>query len=177
MWLHVCSVDAFQRSLSTEEALDNQPNMWRNLSTTPCKEWKFTLQSQQRCSCGCQCLREDYSILLFLNIDMHDSVKVFFFLIFFFLPWGMWDFSSPTSDWTHAPSTGVQTLNHWNTGEVPSQPSYFAPGGWMCESFLCRVNTTLLGTKRFTEVSILTPHFAIESTHAFSFPCLGFKIH
>ena len=100
-----------------------------------------------------------------------------FFFFNFFLPWGMWDFSSPTSDWTHAPSTGVQTLNHWNTGEVPSQPSYFAPGGWMCESFLCRVNTTLLGTKRFTEVSILTPHFAIESTHAFSFPCLGFKIH
>ena len=39
------------------------------------------------------------------------------------------------------------------------------------------IYTTLLGPKRFTEISILTPHLAIESTHAFSFPCLGFKIH
>ena len=86
--------------------------------------------------------REDYSILLFLNIDMHDSVKLSFFFFYFFgleaceilIPWPVIE---------PMPPPPVCRLNHWSTGEVPSQPSYFAPGGWMCESFLCRVYTTL----------------------------------
>ena len=177
MLLYVCSVDAFQRSLSTEEALDKQPNMWPTYPLLHVRSENSNFKANRDVTVVFSVLMEDYSILLFLNIDMHDSVKLSFFFLKFFWPWGMWDFSSLTSDWTHAPSTGVQTLNHWSTGEVPSQPSYFAPGRWMCESFLCRIYTTLLGTKRFTEVSILTPRFAIERTHAFSFPCLGFKIH
>ena len=34
------------------------------------------------------------------------------------LPYGMWDFSSLTRDWTHFPFIGRQILNHWTTWEV-----------------------------------------------------------
>ena len=71
------------------------------------------------------------------------SVYSFFFLVFFwggpffkvfiefvtilllfhvlvFWPWGMWDPSSPTRDWTCTPCIARQSLNHWTTREVPS---------------------------------------------------------
>ena len=35
-----------------------------------------------------------------------------------YLPWGMWDLSSPPRDWTCAPCFGRQILNHWTTREV-----------------------------------------------------------
>ena len=31
----------------------------------------------------------------------------------------MQDLSSQTKDWSHAPPSGVQSLNHWTTREVP----------------------------------------------------------
>ena len=38
---------------------------------------------------------------------------------FFFWPWGMWDFSSPTRDQICIPCIGKGSLNHWTTREVP----------------------------------------------------------
>ena len=38
--------------------------------------------------------------------------------LFFFLPWGMWDLSSQTRDWSLTPCIGRQSLRHWITKEV-----------------------------------------------------------
>ena len=40
------------------------------------------------------------------------------FYILVFWPGGMWNFSSPTRDWTHTPCIGRGSLNHWTTREV-----------------------------------------------------------
>ena len=37
----------------------------------------------------------------------------------FFWPWGMWDLSSPTRNWTCIPFIGRWSLSHWTTREVP----------------------------------------------------------
>ena len=42
----------------------------------------------------------------------------FFFLYFVATSRGMRDLSSPTRDWTWAPATEAQLLNHWTTREV-----------------------------------------------------------
>ena len=33
---------------------------------------------------------------------------------------GLWDLSSSTTDQTHAPAVGTQSLNHWTPREVPA---------------------------------------------------------
>ena len=38
--------------------------------------------------------------------------------IFFFLPHGMWDLSSPTRDWTCVPALEAQSLKHWTNRGV-----------------------------------------------------------
>ena len=38
---------------------------------------------------------------------------------FFFWPWGMWDLSSPTRDWTCTLRIGRWTINLWTAKEVP----------------------------------------------------------
>ena len=40
-------------------------------------------------------------------------------LLFWFLPWDMWEVSFPTRDWTLTPWIGRQSLNHWTTREAP----------------------------------------------------------
>ena len=39
-----------------------------------------------------------------------------FLFSFFWGPWGMWDLSSLTGNWTHTPCTGRWNLNHWTPG-------------------------------------------------------------
>ena len=36
-----------------------------------------------------------------------------------FWPWGMWDLSSTTKDWTCTPCIGRWSLNHWTAGKSP----------------------------------------------------------
>ena len=48
--------------------------------------------------------------------------RLLLFYVLIFWPWGMWDLSSQTRDWTLTPYTGRQSLNHWTTREVP--PAY-----------------------------------------------------
>ena len=49
-----------------------------------------------------------------------EFVTIFFlFQVLVFWPWGMWDFSSLTRDWTRNPCTGRRSLNHWTVREVP----------------------------------------------------------
>ena len=65
--------------------------------------------------------------LFFLRFLVWTNFKVFIefvtilllFYVFVFWPWGMWDLSSPTRDWTHTPCIGRQSLNHWTAREVP----------------------------------------------------------
>ena len=40
-------------------------------------------------------------------------------VIFLAVPCSMWDRSCLTSDQTHAPAFGAQSLNHWTFREVP----------------------------------------------------------
>ena len=43
-----------------------------------------------------------------------------FLFVYFLVVWlHMWDLSSLTRDWTHAPALEAQHLNHWTTREVP----------------------------------------------------------
>ena len=44
----------------------------------------------------------------------------FCFMFFSFSPWGKWDLNSPSSNWTHIPCSGKQSLNHWAAREVPA---------------------------------------------------------
>ena len=41
------------------------------------------------------------------------------FYVLVFWPWGMWDLSFQTRDWTHNPCTGRWSLNFWTAREVP----------------------------------------------------------
>ena len=41
------------------------------------------------------------------------------FYVLGFWPWGMWDLSFLTRDWTLTPCIERQSLNHWITREVP----------------------------------------------------------
>ena len=47
------------------------------------------------------------------------TILLLFYFVFVFLPWGMWDLSSQTRDWTHTPCIGRRSLNHWTAREVP----------------------------------------------------------
>ena len=60
-------------------------------------------------------------------IIFQDFLKVFlnllqycfcFMLSFVFQPWGMWDLSFPTRDWTSIPCIRRQSLNRWTTKEI-----------------------------------------------------------
>ena len=54
----------------------------------------------------------------------NNIVSFFFFLnVFVFCPWGMWDLSFLTRDWTCTSCIERQNLNHWTTREV--LPSLF----------------------------------------------------
>ena len=44
-----------------------------------------------------------------------------------FWPWLMWNFSSPSRDWTHTLCNGRGSLNHWTAREVPGSVSPFFP--------------------------------------------------
>ena len=89
-------------------------------------------------TCLCICLKviflsEAFPITFFFNFNfwkiflMWITFKVFtelvttlfLFYVLGFSPWGMWDLSSPTRDWTATPFIGRQSLNHWTTREVP----------------------------------------------------------
>ena len=45
------------------------------------------------------------------------TILLLFYALFFW-PWGMWDPSSPTRDWTCTPCIGRWSLNHGTTREV-----------------------------------------------------------
>ena len=56
----------------------------------------------------------------------HPFFKWYFFLMYFIFIYlftfglqSMQDLSSLTRNWTHAPCSGSQSLNHWTTREVP----------------------------------------------------------
>ena len=52
--------------------------------------------------------------------DFYATPISFFFLFFYFIFWpcSMWDLSSPTRNWTCAPTLVVQGHNPWTTREV-----------------------------------------------------------
>ena len=55
-------------------------------------------------------------------VSTDSGVPGFFEWDFFFLlamPWGMWDLSFLTSDWTCVPAVEMQSPNHWTAQEVP----------------------------------------------------------
>ena len=66
--------------------------------------------------------REHYLHIIILSLYWIcyniTSVASVLGLLFFFLPWGMWDLSSQTRDWSLTPCIGRQSLRHWITKEV-----------------------------------------------------------
>ena len=52
-------------------------------------------------------------------LSLLQIASILCFVLFCFWPWGMWDLSSPTKDWTCTPCFGRQSPNHWTTREVP----------------------------------------------------------
>ena len=55
----------------------------------------------------------------FLKVFIEFVTILLMFYVLVFWPWGKWDLSSPTRDWTCTPCIGRQRLNHWTTREVP----------------------------------------------------------
>ena len=54
-----------------------------------------------------------------LKICIEVVMMSLLFYVLGFWPWGTWDLSSPSRDWTHTPCLGRQSPNHWTTWEVP----------------------------------------------------------
>jgi len=55
--------------------------------------------------------------LYWISYSIACFFKNFIFLVFW--PWGTWDPSSPTKDWTHTLCIGRQSLKHWPSREIP----------------------------------------------------------
>ena len=70
-------------------------------------------------------------------------------MFWFFWPWGMWDLSSSTRDWTHISCFGRWRLNHWTTKEVPvvafGKEIYLQPAFFLRTSSQARPPFLLLG--------------------------------
>ena len=60
-----------------------------------------------------------FLLMSILKIIIEFFTILLLFCVLVFWPWGMWDLSSPTSDWTFIPCIGRWGLNHWTTREVP----------------------------------------------------------
>lgn len=64
------------------------------------------------------------------KISFKSKLNFFFFFflqysLFYVLvlwPWGVWDLSLLTRDWTLTPYIERSSLNHWSTGKVPLHP-------------------------------------------------------
>ena len=68
-----------------------------------------------------------FSFMSLLNLLQY----CFCFMFWSFWPWGMWDLSSLTGDWTHTSCIGRWSLNHWTVRKVLlffSQAQEFWPG-------------------------------------------------
>ena len=63
-----------------------------------------------------QPLPQDYSFCEVVFFQILGSF--YYFLECLTVPWGMWDWSSLTRDWTHDPCIGRLSLNHRTPGEV-----------------------------------------------------------
>ena len=61
----------------------------------------------------------EFVTILLLLLSLFLMFWSLLFNVLVFLPWGMWDFSSPIRDHTRNPCIGRQNLNHWTTREVP----------------------------------------------------------
>ena len=61
--------------------------------------------------------RKDAEHRWWWNISKYKKASLSPFLLFLkeilAASWGMWDLSSPTKDWTHAPCIGSWSLDHW----------------------------------------------------------------
>ena len=51
-----------------------------------------------------------------------DTILLLFYVLVSW-PWGMWDLSCTTRDWTHTHCIGRQSLTHWTTRKVPTPVS------------------------------------------------------
>ena len=75
----------------------------------------------------------------------------FMFCFVFFSPWGVWDLSCLTRDWTHIPCTGRRSLNHWTIREVPGR-------------------CFLLSTYLYKQMVLLSHTFGKNSSRKVTFP-------
>ena len=80
---------------------------------------------------------------------LNSSQYCFCLMFRFFWPWGMWDLSSSTRDWTHISRFGRRSLNHWTTREVPvvafGEEIYLQPAFFLGTSSQARPFFLLLG--------------------------------
>ena len=68
-----------------------------------------------------------YHICVFLNIFFWYGLFLSLYWIYYsiiyvlvFWPWGMWDLSYPSRDWTHTPCIRSQNSNYWTVRKVPT---------------------------------------------------------
>ena len=89
---------------------------------------------------------------------------LFLFYVLVLWPWGMWDLSSLTRDWSHTSCIRRQSLNHWTTREVmPFSPYNLHFWGLL---------TPLMEPShfQFPSTSLLASHsYSQYMTHRFAF--------
>ena len=89
---------------------------------------------------------------------------LFLFYVLVLWPWGMWDLSSLTRDWSHTSCIRRQSLNHWTTREVmPFSPYNLHFWGLL---------TPLMEPShfQFPSASLLASHsYSQYMTHRFAF--------
>ena len=69
-------------------------------------------------------IRQYSSFCFKIFFDVHHLLNLLliccsYFMFWFFWPWGMWDLSSLTRNWTSTPCIGRWSPNHWIAREVP----------------------------------------------------------
>ena len=66
----------------------------------------------------CKFFKKIFWCRSFFTVFIKSVTILLLFYVLVFWPWGMWDLSSPTKDWTCTPCIGRQDLHHWTTREI-----------------------------------------------------------
>ena len=122
-WFHALPSQGLYPEDSSPESHETPPSSLSCLSSNVASSVRgfLTTLLKLRVTVWALCLL--CSSFIFLRSTYHCLTHSIYIVCVYFkflaMPWSVWDFSSPTRDWTHALWLGARSLNHWTVMEVP----------------------------------------------------------